>query len=220
MKIRIIILCLVMLSAAATISYASRPETVPVRRSLEGFPMQFAGWEGRRLPDSSQKVLDILGVDDYINRNYFRKNSPSVSLYIGYFESQRTGKSIHSPLNCLPGSGWIPVRNERISIPVNTANNDMAIQVNRITIQKGTVSQVVLYWYQSQGRVIAGEYMGKIYTVLGAMRTNRTDAALVRIISPIQDNTPLKAQAEEASEKSAVDFAQALFPLLADYLPD
>jgi len=220
MKIRIIILCLVMLSAAAALSYASRPEIVPIRQSLEGLPMWFAGWEGRRLPDSSQRVLDILGVDDYINRSYFRANSPTVSLYIGYFQSQRTGKSIHSPLNCLPGSGWIPVRNERVFIPVNPANNDDAIQVNRITIRKGTVSQVVLYWYQSQGRVIPGEYMGKIYTVLGAMRTNRTDAALVRIISPIQNNALLKDQAEEASEKAAIEFTQALFPLLADYLPD
>ena len=217
MKIRIIILCLFMLSVAAAISYASRPEIVPTRQSLEGLPLRLAGWEGRRLPDTDQKILDILGVDDYINRSYFRENSPSVSLYIGYFQSQRAGKSIHSPLNCMPGSGWIPERNERISIPVN---NGGVIQVNRIIIRKSSVSQVVLYWYQSQGRVIAGEYMGKIYTVLGAMRTNRTDAALVRIISLIPDNAPSKAESEEAAENAAIEFTQALFPLLADYLPE
>ena len=217
MKIRIIILCLFMLSMAAAISYASRPENIPIRQELGGLPMRFAGWEGRRLPDSSQKVLAILGVDDYINRNYSRPNSPSVSLYIGYFQSQRTGKSIHSPLNCLPGSGWIPVRNERISIPVG---NDEVIQVNRITIQKGAASQVVLYWYQSQGRVIASEYSGKIYAVLDAIRTNRTDAALVRIISSITANAPSKSEAEEASEKAAIEFTQDLFPLLANYLPE
>jgi len=217
MKIRIIILCLFMLSTAVAILYASRPEIVPIRQELGGLPMRFDGWEGRRLPDSSQRVLDILGVDDYINRSYLRGDSPAVSLYIGYFKSQRTGKSLHSPLNCLPGSGWIPVRNERIIIPVG---NDEAIRVNRITIQKGAVRQVVLYWYQSQGRVIASEYSGKIYAVLDAMRTNRTDAALVRIISPVADNAPSKAEAEEASEKEAIEFIQALFPMLADYLPE
>jgi len=217
MKIRIIILCLLMLSTAAVISYASRPEVVPIRQTLDEFPMKFAGWEGRRLPDSSQKVLDILGVDDYIHRSYVRENSPTLSLYIGYFQSQRTGKSIHSPLNCLPGSGWIPLRNERIFIPVG---NDETIQVNRITIQKGAVSQVVIYWYQSQGRAVASEYMGKIYTVLDAMRTNRTDAALVRIISPLTANAPSKTEAEEASEKAAIEFTQSIFPLLANYLPD
>ena len=217
MKIRIIMLCLFMLSTAAAILFAARPEVIPIRQELGELPMRFAGWEGWRLPDSSQKVLDILGVDDYINRSYVRNNSPAVSLYIGYFQSQRAGKSIHSPLNCLPGSGWLPIRNERISIPVG---NNEAIQVNRITIQKGAVSQVVLYWYQSQGRVIASEYSGKIYAVLNAIRVNRTDAALVRIISAIPDNAPSKTEAEEASEKAAINFTQDLFPLLADYLPE
>jgi EpsI family protein len=112
---------------------------------------------------------------------------------------------------------WNPVKTERISIPVN---DEKVIEVNRITIQKGAVSQVVLYWYQSHGRVIASEYMGKIYTVLDAMRTNRTDAALVRIISQVPENALLKATAEEAAEKQVVEFTQTLFPLLADFLPE
>ena len=214
---RIAILCLVMLATAATISYASRPEVIPVRQQLSGLPLQLNGWEGRRLPDSSEKIVDKLSVDDHINMYYSRINSPSVSLYIGYYQSQRTGESIHSPLNCLPGAGWIPVKNEHISIPLN---GDRVIEVNLITIQKGAVSQVVIYWYHSQGRVIASEYMGKIYTVLGAIRTHRTDAALVRIISTISANAFSNAEAEEAAEKAVVDFTQSLFPVLSDFLPD
>jgi EpsI family protein len=206
-----------MLAAAVTISYASRPEIIPLRQSLDGLPMQLADWQGRRSADMDQKVQDVLGLDDYVQRVYYRKNIPLVSLYIGYYESQRAGETMHSPMNCLPGSGWNPVRNERISIPVN---NGEIIEVNRITIQKGNSSQVVLYWYQSHGRVIASEYMGKIYTVLDALKTNRTDAALVRIICPIPDNAPSRADAEIEAEREAVEFTQALFPLLADYLPE
>jgi EpsI family protein len=217
MKIRIVILSFFMLAAAAAIAYASRPEITPIRQSLSGLPLRLDGWEGRRLSDSSQKILNVLGVDDHIHMSYSRRNSPSVSLYIGYFQSQKTGKTIHSPLNCLPGAGWIPVRNEHASIPVNGGR---VIEVNRITIQKGEASQVVIYWYHSQGRVVASEYMGKIYAVLDAMRTNRTDAALVRIISSIPANAPLKAAAEDAAEKAAIEFTQALFPTLADFLPD
>ena len=217
MKIRIVILCLVMLAAAAAISYASRPEIIPLRQSLDGLPMRLADWQGRRSADMDQKTLNVLGVDDYIQRVYYRKNMPAVSLYIGYYESQRAGDTMHSPMNCMPGSGWNPVRNERISIPVN---NGEIIKVNRITIEKGAVSQVVLYWYQSHGRVIASEYMGKIYTVLDALRTSRTDAALIRIISPVPDNAPSKAEAEIEAERETVEFTQALFPLLADYLPE
>ncbi|MDR0311255.1 MAG: EpsI family protein [Acidobacteriota bacterium] len=217
MKIRIVILSAVMLLAAAAISYASRPEIIPIRQSLEGLPMHFAGWEGMRSSDMEQKVQDLLGVDDYIRRVYYQGNSLPVSLYIGYHDSQRAGDTIHSPMNCMPGSGWLPVRNERISIPVNNGED---IVVNRITIQKGDVSQVVLYWYQSQGRVIASEYIGKIHTVLGAMRYNRTDAALLRIVSPLPSNAESKAEAETIAEKTAIEFVQALFPLLSDFLPD
>ena len=218
MKIRIAVLSLVMLAAAAGISYASRPEIIPIRQPLAGLPLQLDGWEGRRLPDSSEKIVEKLSVDDHINMYYSRKNPPPVSLYIGYYQSQRAGGSIHSPLNCLPGAGWTPVKNERISIPVN--NGGRIIEVNLITIQKGAVSQVVIYWYHSQGRVIASEYMGKIYTVLGAMRAHRTDAALVRIISRITADSSSKAEAGEAAEKAVVEFTQALFPVLADFLPD
>ena len=217
MKIRIIVLCLAMLVSGAAISYASRPATIPFRYSLEGLPMRFAGWEGRPLADMTQKVLDVLGVDDYIRRTYHRADSSLVSLYIGYHASQQKGDSIHSPMNCMPGSGWQPVRNERISIPINGGES---IEVNRVDIQKGTERQVVLYWYQSQGRVIASEYMGKIYQVLDALRTSRTDAALVRIISPINTNAPHQAQAESEAEKSVVEFTQALFPMLFQYIPD
>ena len=218
MKVRIIILCLVMLFTAATISYASRPEIIPNRDLLESLPMWISGWEGRRSPDITQKILDELGVDDYINRVYYRSDSIApVSLYIGYYQSQRAGDTIHSPMNCMPGSGWNPVRTERISIPVDGGET---IEVNRITISKGEVSQVVLYWYQSQGRVIASEYMGKIYTVLGALQNNRTDAALVRIISQVAPNAPLRAVAEAAAEEAVVEFTKNLFPLLPQYLPD
>ena len=218
MKIRITILCLFMLAVAVAISYASRPEIIPIRQSLEGLPMQLDGWRGQRSADMEQKIRDILGVDDYIRRVYYRDNStPAISLYIGYYESQRAGEAIHSPMNCLPGAGWNPVRNDRISI---SANNDEVIEINRVTIQKSGVNQVVLYWYQSQGRVVASEYMGKIYTVLDALRTNRTDAALIRVVSQAPDNAMSKDEAETVAERAAIEFTQALFPLLSDFLPD
>ncbi len=57
--------------------------------------------------------------------------------------------------------------------------------VNRFVIQRGLDKQVVIYWYQSHGRVVASEYWGKIYTVVDAIRLNRTDAAMIRVICPV-----------------------------------
>ena len=48
--------------------------------------------------------------------------------------------------------------------------------MNRYVIQKGVDRQLVLYWYQSHGRVVANEYWSKFYLIRDAVRLNRTDA--------------------------------------------
>ncbi len=200
--------------AAAFITRASRPEVVPIREPLSGIPMKIGAWEGRQLPDMDPKVMAVLGVDDYVNRVYYSTDRYPESLYIGYYQSQREGDTIHSPLNCLPGSGWNPVKSGRISIPIA---DSPAIEINRIVILKGMDKQLVLYWYQSHGRIVASEYWGKIYTVLDALRTNRTDAALVRVICPIPGSD---AEAEAAVEQQAVDFVKAVFNVISRFLPE
>jgi len=212
MKTRIILLCLVLLAASAFIAHASKPERMPIRESLSDMPMRIADWRGQQAADINSRVMEVLGVDDYINRMYYSPELFPASLYIGYYQSQSAGDTIHSPLNCLPGAGWNPVKNSHISIPVG----DLAIVINRIVIVKGTDKQLVLYWYQSHGRVVASEYWGKIYTVLDALRTNRTDAALVRVICPVAGSDP---QTEAFVEQRAVDFVKALYPLLARFIP-
>ena len=213
MKTRIIILVAILLTAAALMGLTSRPEKVPIRESLSGLPMQIDTWRGQTLPDMDSQVLAVLGVDDYISRIYYNPELIPASLYVGYYQSQREGDTMHSPLNCLPGSGWNPMKREHIRISVD---GNSQIEINRIIIQKGTDKQVVLYWYQSHGRVIASEYWGKIYTVLDALRTNRTDAAMVRVICPVSGTS---SEAEATAEKSAADCTKALFPLLSQFLP-
>jgi len=210
---RIIVICVMLLAASAFIAHASKPEIPPARESLSGVPMRIGSWRGVDADAMDQRVMDVLGVDDHINRIYHNPDRYAAGLYIGYYQSQRTGDTIHSPLNCLPGAGWNPVKQERILVPVG---EDLSIKINKIVILKSVEKQVVLYWYQSHGRVIASEYWGKIYTVLDALRTNRTDAALVRVICPANG---LDEKAETVAEKHAVDFVKALFPLLERYLP-
>ena len=90
------------------------------------------------------------------------------------------------------------------------------IEVNRWIIQKGEERQLVLYWYQSHGRVVASEYASKVHLVLDAVRLNRTDAALVRIIQPIG---PATGDSPAAAEAAAVAFARSLFPVLERVIP-
>jgi EpsI family protein len=191
----------------------TRAEPVVPRERLNACPVQINDWNGRRAANLDEKILAVLGVDDYINRLYFNSRGALVSLYVGYYGSQRQGDTIHSPLNCLPGAGWLPVRQGRINIAVaNGAGENRDIEVNRLVIEKGLDRQLVLYWYQSHGRVVASEYWGRAYLVLDAVRLSRTDGALVRVITPI-------GESEADSEREAVDFMQSLFPLLDRVLP-
>jgi EpsI family protein len=192
-------------------------EVVPIRQSLGLFPMQIENWTGRPRPAFRADVLRVLGVDDYLTRFYGRTGSV-VDLYVGYYNSQRQGDTIHSPLNCLPGAGWEPSSRSLLSIPVRADEFDSdshAIEVNRVVVQKGLDRQLVLYWYQSHGRVIANEYVGRSLMVLDAIRLNRTDGSMVRVVAPLSDD----GRADRAAQQSAVDFVQAMFPLLNSYLP-
>ena len=170
-------------------------------------------WQGNELR-LDQAVLDVLKLSDYTMRVYAsqsdsgHKNIP-IWLYIGYYQSQRTGATYHSPKNCLPGAGWQFVQSEQVNLLVPGRGS---IVVNNVLIQKGLEKQVILYWYQDRGRIIASEYSAKAYMIWDAMTRNRTDGSLVRI------SVPVERSAEEAFAV-AVEFLNDIFPLLSGYLP-
>ncbi len=222
---RAIVVSLVLVLGAVVIGRASKSEAVLPRESLATFPMDISEWRGQPAERFDQQVLTVLGVDEYITRIYTAPTNISVGLYVGYYKSQREGDTMHSPLNCLPGAGWQPVKQERVTIPVATSldaatgqpSGRREILVNRFVIQRGLDKQVVLYWYQSHGRVVASEYWGKVYTVVDAIRLNRTDAAMVRVICPVATNDEA---GEVRAEQAATAFVRAMFPLLGRYLPE
>jgi len=213
---RAIVLLVTLLCGAGAVVRANRPEQAPPRVSFDQFPSQIGNWNGQQLPPLENRILAILGVDDYLNRVYYAPDRSVAGLYIGYYKSQRQGDSIHSPQNCLPGAGWEPLENSFMTIATAAAMGTADISVNRYVIQKGIDKQLVLYWYQSHGRVVASEYWSKFFLVRDAVRMNRTDAALVRVIVPIASGDD---QGESHAQDKAVDFVKQMFPVLPSYLP-
>jgi EpsI family protein len=212
MLARILTLSSCLFAAAAYLSSATTAEVTPARRSLADFPIQMAEWTGERLPDFEPGIVAVLGVDEYVNLTYARDRTRDVGLYIGYYASQRQGDAIHSPMNCLPGAGWQPLSHSYLTIPIEGA---APIAVNRYIIEKDAARMVVLYWYQSHGRVVANEYRSKALMVYDAIRLNRTDAALIRVVSPVLPGDP----DDGAAGAHAVEFVQDMFPTLDAYLP-
>jgi len=220
---RLFVLAGCLLIGAVLLNRASQLEAVPLATPLSQIPFSLPAWEGQRAEDLDDKIIGVLGVSDYLNRVYRSRSNPGapVGLYVGYYNSQRQGESIHSPLNCLPGAGWLPVKKGLATIPIAASPLDPSlaqgfpIEINRYVIEKSGQSMLVLYWYQSHGRVIASEYWGKIYMVLDAIRTHRTDAALVRVIVPMTNGD---GTSEANAEKVGVEFVRTMFPLLRHHL--
>jgi len=182
------------------------------RRPLKDFPSQVGSWHQRgsdsRFDDETEKVLRA---DDYVSRNYESADGRVASFYVGYYASQRTGATYHSPLNCLPGAGWVMSDGGRIKI--TPANGRAAFEVNRYVVQNGNDRALMLYWYEGRGRAVASEYWGKIYTVIDSVRRRRSDGAMVRIMVPLGDS-------KEDAEKTAVEMASQAAPQLSAFVPD
>ncbi len=206
-----LILSVVFLAQAGIFYGFSRGEAVPQYHPFDSFPTQLGSWkmieQGVVDPDTNA----ILRGDDYITRWYGEAPARIANLFVAFFKSQRYGQSPHSPKNCLPGSGWIWTVSDTIAIDV--PGRAEPITVNRYIVQKGEDKSVVLYWYQSRDRVVASEYRAKVYVVADALRYNRTDTALVRVVVPLRDNN------QKAATAAGVDFIKAFFPTLRSYLP-
>jgi EpsI family protein len=216
MVARIVVLSAALLCGAGYVRTASKMEVVLPRTPLVQLPLEIGAWRGQDSKPFAPDILAVLGVDEHVNRVYELDRSYT-SLYIGYYGSQRQGDTIHSPLNCLPGSGWEPLSKSYLTIPVAIdEQTKREVIVNRYVVQKGLDQYVVLYWYQSHGRVVANEYRSKGFMVYDAFRLNRTDAALVRVMSRRIGSGP---DAEADAGARAVAFVQAMFPLLGKFLP-
>ncbi len=205
---RTVVLSMCLMLSAGLIARASKSEQIPLRAPLSQLPYSIAEYRGARAADLESEIVDVLGVDEYVNRIYRTASLPlPIGLYVGYYGSQREGDTMHSPMNCLPGAGWQPIQSGRTTVTVGGQPRE----INRYIVEKSGDRMLVLYWYQGHGRVVASEYWGKIYTVIDALRMNRTDAALVRVVVPIRYS---EKAAEETAERLGVGFVSSLMPLL------
>jgi EpsI family protein len=206
---------LLMTGAALVLRARGNVDRVPASAPLAGLPETIGSWTGRDLP-IAPTVLEVLGKGSFLNRIYTppAPTQPPVMLFIAYFPTQRTGQAIHSPQNCLPGSGWTFVSSGVTDLADPTGKR---YQVGEYVISDGKSKQEVLYWYRSHGRSIANDYTAKLYTLTDSIRLNRTDAALIRVVTPVAAN---QGDAQRLAHLRAVAFAEQVVPLLPPYIPD
>jgi EpsI family protein len=180
------------------------------RKELKDFPQQVGDWRRSKDTVLDDATMAVLRASDYLLRDYRRADGQAANFYVGYYASQREGASYHSPLNCLPGSGWTLSEPGKVMIPLPDGSQFAA---NKYIIENGEYRSLMLYWYQGRGRQVASEYWGKVYTVIDSVRLRRSDGAMVRVTVPM-------GQSEDVALQSAVDLAVKAIAALPEFVPN
>jgi exosortase D (VPLPA-CTERM-specific) len=186
-------------------------EIVPIKKSFAQFPLDVGTWHGKRA-FLDPEILVQLHFSDYTIIDYVNPDGKLISLYVAYWQSQSKGESIHSPETCLPASGWVFTKAGLISLPVPEHENGLA--VNRVIFEKVDEKQVAYYWFPLRGRILHNLWQLKFFNFWDALTMQRTDGALVRIITPLSKN-----EDAEIADKRLQQFTSLIFPVLEDFLP-
>ena len=186
-------------------------KTVPLAKDLIQFPYRLGDWKGTSSV-INDKVLAVLGVEDYMMRRYSSGDGPDIWIYVGYYESQKEGDIIHSPKNCLQGNGWNSISSSRERVYL-TKGPIKTVEINRYLVQKGLKKDLVAYFYYSGGRVVANDYQFRFGRILDLIFKKRSDGALVKVSCSIT-----KDEIHAWQHLSA--FIQEFFPVMNAHFMD
>jgi EpsI family protein len=205
-----VLLVLLLLAGVIVNGWSYLGEAHVERKDLSDFPQTIGAWQQTGTDQIlDDETLKVLRASDYLLRDFRKRDGQAANFYVGYYASQRTGATYHSPLNCLPGSGWTLSEPGKATIALPDGTSFVA---NKYVIQNGEYKSFMIYWYQGRGRNVASEYWGKVYTVLDSVRLRRSDGAMVRITVPIRDS-------EAKAEQTAIEFATAASAVLPQFVP-
>lgn len=194
-----------LIAVTGALTHAARVQGPALSAQLASLPYQVSAWTGRDAAPPDAETLRILAADSYLNRSYAGASGTPIDLYIAYYGRQRPGVSIHSPLHCLPGTGWEPLDISTVALAQPDGSRGEARQM---IVRKNMDRAVVFYWYAIHGRMIANESLSKAWLLHDSLRFHRSDAALVRIVVPIHGADAGAAQRE------GLAFAHDVIPYL------
>jgi exosortase D (VPLPA-CTERM-specific) len=206
-----VVAVLLLASTVAVTRTINFREQVVLAKPLAEFPLMVAGWQGSR-SNLEQKYLDALKLSDYLLIDYRNQQGQTVSVYVAYNGSQRKGQSSHSPDSCLPGSGWVFRESGTTNLPVGENNQQAAVK--RTFMEKHGERLLGYYWFPQRGRVLTNLYQLKWFTFWDALTKQRTDGALVRVLTPVQAGEQLAD-----ADKRLQEFVRLVGPELNRFLP-
>lgn len=197
-----------LLGFTAIFIYTHETVAVPVNSPLADIPATFGDWTLAQETYFNAQMLAVLQPTDYLYRVYRDSAGNLVTLYLGYHAGGPDSGAIHSPKNCLPGSGWFELSEKKRSIPIE----DGELPLVQAVYQNDDQKEMFLYYFQVKGRVLTDEYSLKLAEIINSMVYNRRDSAFIRISVPFSED---QAKAALVGER----FAALIYPHIVAVLP-
>jgi exosortase D (VPLPA-CTERM-specific) len=208
------IIAIILLGVTLAISHTvDFREKIPAKKNLDQFPLKLGEWASTKRQPMSKIYIDALDLSEYVIINYRNHSGKKINFYVAYYESQRKGESIHSPATCLPGSGWSFNQSGTVEI-TNVPGNKGTYEVNRAVMQSGRKRQITYYWFPVRGRILNNAYQLKIYNFWDSLTQQRSDGALVRLITTVYEDEELPD-----AEKRLQDFVRDIAPAIEEFIP-
>lgn len=195
-------------AATAVLIIFRHDVAVPISRPFTQFPEQVQSWRMSQHIEYDDKTLAVLKATDYLSRQYTDLDGKPLQLYIGYHSGGENGRGIHSPKNCLPGSGWLNISSERgvLVLP------DSSLNIVRAVYQKGDTRELFLYWFQVRGYTLSNEYALKLAKVVNSAFHGRRDESFIRVSVPVESDV-------NQSMARGEQFIRDIEPVIREYLP-
>jgi EpsI family protein len=182
--------------------------TVPMNKSFREFPLNLHGWKMESESIISDEVLKKLRPTDYVVRTYLKPGQIPVYLYIGFHSGGKGSGPIHSPKHCLPGAGWLKLKEDKVGIDVNSKR----LNIVKAIFQKGESKELFLYWYYVRGRTLTSEYALKLAEISNSIVQRRRDSAFIRVSIPFESD-------EKQAFSSGAAFIKDVYPVIEEFLP-
>lgn len=208
---RVVFLCLLLLGSAVFVHHFDTEVETPIEKPLKYVPNQIGKWKADGDLKMGESAASMLGVDDYVLRDYKSPDGMQINFYASFFSAVNRNKGFHSPLHCMPGSGWSVSSTDNIILDLPNRDEDVAVRM--MLLKQGSEFQLSLYWYQCRSKIFASEYLELFYRVLDSFRYRRTDGAFIRLIAAgVED--------QAVALKNLKIFAAKVIPLLEKHLPE
>jgi EpsI family protein len=182
--------------------------TVPINRSLKELPLSYKGWKMVSESIFDENILEKLRPTDYVLRRYVGSEKIPVYLYVGYHGGGNNSGEIHSPRHCLPGSGWLKIKEDKISINSESGK----INLVKAIYQKGEEKELFFYWYKVRGETLSSEFALKFTQIINSMLYRRKDAAFIRVSVPFESD-------ENIASSVGIKFIKDFYPVIERFLP-